>query len=142
MQWSGPNIQVPFCVCNKNEKKLKYPVKPHERFSFGFSFCVNDFFPKKSNLQHCQTSKLIFSTVFKLFLKKLVGFFFPKTFKTIYIKFCLKGFCLWLVCIYSKKKERFDLNFGQHAFLSVLLLLAALLFYRSEIGALFQNRTK
>ena len=44
MQWSGPNIQLQLCQYNKNEKKLNYLVKPHERFPYGFSFVVMAFF--------------------------------------------------------------------------------------------------
>ena len=46
MQWSGPNIQLQSCQYNKNEKKLKYLVKPHERFQYGFLFVVMTFFGK------------------------------------------------------------------------------------------------
>ena len=44
MQWSGPNIQLQSCQYNKNEKKLNYLVKPHERFPYGSLFVVMTFF--------------------------------------------------------------------------------------------------
>ena len=61
VQFSGM-VQIFKFLCayvTKIKKKLNYLVKPHERFPFGFSFIVNDLFPKKSHLQHCQHNILL-----------------------------------------------------------------------------------
>ena len=83
----------------KNFEKLNYLVKPHERCPFGTSFLMNGFFRKKSNLQHCQSSKLQFLTVSKYSSRSLVGFFSVKSFKQINIKFCL-----WVLDFFNWKK--------------------------------------
>ena len=55
-------------------KKLNYLVKPHERFLFGFSFTVNDLFPKKSNLQHCQIFQITIFDFWTNSLRSMVTF--------------------------------------------------------------------
>ena len=70
MQWSGPNIQLQSCQCNKNEKKLNYLVKPHERFPYGFLFIVMAFFGKNP----------ICNTVEASFFKHMAFFMFSLLF--------------------------------------------------------------
>ena len=110
MQWSGPNIQLQLCHSNKNEKKLNYLVKPHERCQYGISFYMNGFLPEKSNLQHCQNIQNTILTVLSYFSRSLVVFFFTKIFQNVlYYKLSVGFRFLWFeVSIFIKKRFYFN----------------------------------
>ena len=97
------NMYFPLCVYNKNLKKLKYLVKPHESFPFGIWFIIMAFFGKNP---FCNTVKIqiINFDCLKLFLKEFGCLFSPECFKPIYIKFCLwvLDFLDWKKSIHQK----------------------------------------
>ena len=136
MQWSGPNIQVPLCVCNKNEKKLNYLGKPHERFWFGTLFYVNGLFREKSNLQHRQHRQITILTVLRFSSRSLVVFL-TQIFQQV---FCCKlsvgfRFLSFEVSVFIKKRFYFKIQqfcFG--------LFLPDTRFFL-PIGAVSQERT-
>ena len=112
MQWSGPNIQLQSCQYNKNEK-TKLPGKTSWKIPIWLFICSGDLFQEKSNLQHCRSifsKKHSFSWCSACLSLKILNQNVLNVFLQI---FSVRFLHLTRVC--TKKTERFDFNFWQHA---------------------------
>ena len=88
------------CICNKNLKKLKYLVKPHESFLFGIWFVSMAFSGKNPICNTVKHSKLQFLTVSAI-SKELGFFFFTKNIANVLYLIFSVGFIFFFRKNYS-----------------------------------------
>ena len=144
MQWSGPNIQVPLCVCNKNEKKTKLPGNNSWKVPIWHFILYEWLFLGKIQFATPSNIPKYNFWLLKLFLKELGCFFSLKTFNLFYNKYSLWIFSFFPVKTIQYQVSTFDkMLFGVSPVLRVLFLMVTRAsFCRSRIWHLISKRNK
>ena len=132
------------CVYNKNLKKLKYLVKPHERFPYGSLFVVMTFFGENPI---CNTVDENFQIILG-FLDILIVLFqiiITKDFQNVILQDLSVGF-LWINCFHQENHLILSFNSSLLIFFTCdncfVLVGHELLFDDRRTSALTQKRMK